>query len=228
MTNAEFQNVFEEALKKRYESIPNPEELSFDYEFSPQFERKMKRMIRRFDYIQGKEQRAERKETTNFRFRRVAVFALVLVLLMALAACAVHYIIIWNEENNEKQGTLDVTFELENPNTKDLFTFKEPVVPGSYTREVTFRDGDIQDIEYTDEKNGKTIIYQQARITEAMGLSIGNEDESFAQVEVNGFKGYAETEGETPFIVWSDGISLYTISSNTSFDELFAIAESIY
>ena len=226
MNSAEFQCVLAEALERRYASIPDPEELSFDYEFSPQFERKMKRMIRRFDHIQGKEQRAERKEN-NFRFRRVAVFALVLVLLMALAACAVHYIIIWNEENNEKQGTLDVTFELENPNTEDLFTFKEPVVPDSYTREVTFRDGDIQDIEYTDEKSGKTILYHQTGISESMGLSIGNEDESFTQIEINGFKGYAETEGETPFIVWSDGISLYTISSNISFDELFVIAESI-
>lgn len=226
MNGAEFQKVLAEALERRYASIPDPEELSFDYEFSPRFERKMKRMIRRFDYIQGKEQRAERKET-NFRFRKVAVFALVLVLLMALAACAVHFIIIWNEENNEKQGTLDVTFELENPNTEDLFTFKEPVVPDSYSREVTFRDGDIQDIEYTDEKNGKTILYHQTGISESIGLSIGNEDESFTQIEINGFKGYAETEGETPFIIWSDGISLYTISSNISFDELFVIAESI-
>lgn len=226
MNSAEFQKVLAEALERRYASIPDPEELSFDYEFSPRFERKMKRMIRRFDYIQGKEQRAERKET-NFRFRKVAVFALVLVLLMALAACAVHYIIIWNEENNEKQGTLDVTFELENPNTEDLFTFKEPVVPDSYTREVTFRDGDIQDIDYIDEKNEKTIIYQQARITEAMGLSIDNDDENFAQIEVNGSKGYAATEDAVSFIVWSDGISLYTISGNISLDALFTLAESI-
>lgn len=226
MNGAEFQCVLAEALERRYASIPDPEELSFDYEFSPQFERKMKRMIRRFDHIQGKEQRAERKET-NFRFRKVAVFALVLVLLMALAACAVHYIIIWNEENNEKQGTLDVTFELENPNTEDLFTFKEPVVPDSYTREVTFSNRDIQDIDYIDEKNGKTILYQQARITEAMGLSIDNDDENFAQIEVNGSKGYAATEDAVSFIVWSDGISLYTISGNISLDELFAFAESI-
>ena len=226
MNSAEFQNVLAEALERRYASIPDPEELSFDYEFSPRFERKMKRMIRRFEHIQGKEQRAERKET-NFRFRKVAVFALVLVLLMALAACAVHYIIIWNEENNEKQGTLDVTFELENPNTEDFFTFKEPVVPDSYTREVTFRNRDIQDIDYIDEKNKKTIIYQQARIIETMSLSIDNDDENFAQIEVNGFKGYAATEDAVSFIVWSDGISLYTISGNISLDELYAFAESI-
>ena len=78
-----------------------------------------------------------------------------------------------------------------------------------------------------DEKNGKTILYHQTGISESIGLSIGNEDESFTQIEINGFKGYAETEGETPFIIWSDGISLYTISSNISFDELFVIAESI-
>ena len=67
-------------------------------------------------------------------------------------------------------------------------------MPDSYTREVTFSNRDIQDIDYIDEKNGKTILYQQARITEAMGLSIDNDDENFAQIEVNGSKGYAATE----------------------------------
>ena len=62
-------------------------------------------------------------------------------------------------------------------------------MPDSYTREVTFSNRDIQDIDYIDEKNGKTILYQQARITEAMGLSIDNDDENFAQIEVNGSKG---------------------------------------
>ena len=52
MNSAEFQNVLAEALERRYASIPDPEELSFDYEFSPRFERKMKRMIRRFEHIQ--------------------------------------------------------------------------------------------------------------------------------------------------------------------------------
>ena len=88
-------------------------------------------------------------------------------------------------------------------------------------------DIDIQDIDYIDEKNGKTILYQQARITEAMGLSIDNDDENFAQIEVNGSKGYAATEDAVSFIVWSDGISLYTISGNISLDALFAFAESI-
>ena len=36
-----------------------------------------------------------------------------------------------------------------------------------------------------DEKNGKTILYNQAMISEAMGLSITNEHESFTQIEIN-------------------------------------------
>ena len=250
MTEVEFQRVLKEALEERYADIPDPDELEYDYTFSPRFERRMKRMIRNFDRIRSKAQREAARAAAaqqnrrkigrldsersmqyvtfgRYTMRRAVAIALVATLILALAACAIRFAIIWHETNNEKQGTLDVTFELENPNTEDLFTFKEPVVPDSYTREVTFRDGDIQDIEYTDEKNGKTILYHQTGISESIGLSIGNEDESFAQIEINGFKGYAETEGETPFIVWSDGISLYTISSNISFDELFAIAESI-
>ena len=250
MTEAEFQRALKEALEERYADIPDPDDLEYDYNFSPRFERRMKRMIRNFDRIRSKARkeaaRAEAGQQHSHRrgyadpggnvqyvtfgrhtMRRAVAIALAAALILALAACAIRFAIIWHETNNEKQGTLDVTFELENPNTEDLFTFKEPVVPDSYTREVTFRDGDIQDIEYTDEKNGKTILYHQTGISESMGLSIGNEDESFTQIEINGFKGYAETEGETPFIVWSDGISLYTISSNISFDELFVIAESI-
>ena len=76
--------------------------------------------------------------------------------------------------------------------------------------------------------SGKKILYNQEQISDTMGLSIDNDDESFTQIDINGFKGYAATEEEAPFIVWSDGISLYTISSNISFDELFAIAESIH
>ncbi len=61
MTNMEFQNILAEALKKNYDSIPNPEDLSYDYEFSPRFERRMKRMIKNFDRIQSAAQ-------NNFKF----------------------------------------------------------------------------------------------------------------------------------------------------------------
>ena len=57
MTEAEFQRVLKEALEERYADIPDPDELEYDYTFSPRFERRMKRMIRNFDRIRSKAQR---------------------------------------------------------------------------------------------------------------------------------------------------------------------------
>ena len=138
MTEAEFQRVLKEALEERYADIPDPDELEYDYTFSPRFERRMKRMIRNFDRIRSKAQReAARAEAAQqnrrkigrldsersmqyvtlgrYTMRRAVAIALVAALILALAACAIRFAIIWHETNNEKQGTLDVTFALEDP-----------------------------------------------------------------------------------------------------------------
>ena len=57
MTEVEFQRVLKEALEERYADIPDPDELEYEYTFSPRFERRMKRMIRNFDRIRSKAQR---------------------------------------------------------------------------------------------------------------------------------------------------------------------------
>ena len=51
----------------------------------------------------------------RYTMRRAVAIALVAALILALAACAIRFAIIWHETNNEKQGTLDVTFELGDP-----------------------------------------------------------------------------------------------------------------
>ena len=51
----------------------------------------------------------------RYTMRRAVAIALVAALILALAACAIRFAIIWHETNNEKQGTLDVSFELEDP-----------------------------------------------------------------------------------------------------------------
>lgn len=136
MTEVEFQRVLKEALEERYADIPDPDELEYEYTFSPRFERRMKRMIRNFDRIRSKAQReAARTEVAQqnrrkicrldsersmqyvtfgrYTMRRAVAIALVAALILALAACAIRFAIIWHETNNEKQGTLDVTFALE-------------------------------------------------------------------------------------------------------------------
>lgn len=232
MTNIEFQKAFAEALKKRYDTIDNPEGLSYENEFSPRFEYRMKRMIKNFEYIRRKTQtEAEKSELIvmgRYAVRRAVAIVLAAVLIMALAACAVHYVLTWNEKNNDEQGTLDVNFEMQNPDyAKDNFAFKEPTVPDSYVRRVVYQENKIQDIEYKEAQSEKMFYYNQSVVTETMNLSLDNEAESFAEIEINGHRGYSVDEPEYSAITWSDGVSLYTISGNISLQELIPIAESI-
>ena len=78
-----------------------------------------------------------------------------------------------------------------------------------------------------DIENGKIIYYGQSPVSENMSLSIDNEEESFTEINIHEHKGYAAEEAEYSHIIWADGISLYTLSSNTSLDELIDFAESI-
>ena len=132
--------------------------------------------------------------------RRAVAIALVAALILALAACAIRFAIIWHETNNEKQGTLDVTFELEDPaGAAEAFAFKEPIVPEGYVRTVTFQKNDIQEIEYADIENGKIIYYGQSPVSENMSLSIDNEEESFREsTAFTEHKGYAAEEASIP------------------------------
>lgn len=250
MTEAEFQRVLKEALEERYADIPDPDELEYDYTFSPRFERRMKRMIRNFDRIRSKAQReaarTEAAQQNNRRrghadsgsvqyvtfgrhtMRRAVAIALVATLILALAACAIRFAIIWHETNNEKQGTLDVTFELEDPaDAAEAFVFKEPTVPEGYVRTRDYQEGNICEIEYLDAANDAIILYHQSKVSENMNISIDNEKDSFSEIKVNGYTGYSVEETDYSYIIWSDGISVYSISSNRSLAELFGIAESI-
>lgn len=251
MTEAEFQRALKEALEERYADIPDPDDLEYDYNFSPRFERRMKRMIRNFDRIRSKARkeaaRAEAGQQHSHRrgyadpggnvqyvtfgrhtMRRAVAIALAAALILALAACAIRFAIIWHETNNEKQGTLDVTFELEDPTgAAEAFAFKEPTVPEGYVRTRDYQEGNICEIEYLDAANDAIILYHQSKVSENMNISIDNEKDSFSEIKVNGYTGYSVEETDYSYIIWSDGISVYSISSNRSLAELFGIAESI-
>ena len=109
-------------------------------------------MIRNFDRIRSKAQReAARTEVAQqnrrkigrldsersmqyvtfgrYTMRRAVAIALVATLILALAACAIRFAIIWHETNNEKQGTLDVTLEPEDPEgAYKEFIYMKPMI----------------------------------------------------------------------------------------------------
>ena len=252
MTEAEFQRALKEALEERYADIPDPDDLEYDYNFSPRFERRMKRMIRNFDRIRSKARkeaaRAEAGQQHSHRrgyadpggnvqyvtfgrhtMRRAVAIALAAALILALAACAIRFAIIWHETNNEKQGTLDVTFELEDPaGAYKEFQYMKPMIPSGFEIVNEYQENQVYNIEYRSIADEKQIIYSQSGGVENAGISIDNDDDSFKKIKINNYDGYCIAEEDYSFIGWSDGISFFAITSNTAFETILELAESLY
>ena len=219
MTELQFREIVREAMKEEYKWVPQPEELDYDYTFSKEFEKKMQQMIREntMHYIRiGKH-----------TFRKMAVVIVAAVLMLALVACGIYLSINWNETQNDEQGTLDITFDIDDPNgVRGEFEHKRPEIPEGFKIAKENEYPFILEIEYENDK-GNIIDYLQNGNIDSMGLSIDNDDKGFSEISVNGYKGYARTTGTSPYMMWSDGSYLYYLSGDVSYELLEEMAASI-
>lgn len=219
MTELQFREIVREAMKEEYKWVPQPEELDYEYTFSKEFEKKMQEMIREntIHYIHiGKN-----------AFRKMTVVIVAAVLMMALVACGIYLGINWNEVQNDEQGTLDITFDINDPNgVRGEFEYKRPEIPVGFKVAKENEYPLSLEIEYEND-NGNVIYYDQTGSVETMGLSIDNDDEGFIEISVNGYKGYARTTGMSPYMIWSDGVCLYYLSGDVSYELLEEMAASI-
>ena len=219
MTELQFREIVREAMKEEYKWVPQPEELDYDYTFSKEFEKKMQQMIREntMHYIRiGKH-----------AFRKMTVVIVASVLMLALVACGIYLGINWNEVQNDEQGTLDITFDIDNPNgVRGEFEYKRPETPEGFKIAKENEYPFILEIEYENDK-GNIIDYLQNGNIDSMGLSIDNDDKGFSEISVNGYKGYARTTGTSPYMMWSDGSYLYYLSGDVSYELLEEMAASI-
>lgn len=219
MTELQFREIVREAMKEEYKWVPQPEELDYDYTFSKEFEKKMQQMIRNntMHYIRiGKH-----------AFRKMTVVIVASVLMLALVACGIYLSINWNETQNDEQGTLDITFDIDDPNgVRGEFEHKRPEIPEGFKIAKENEYPFILEIEYENDK-GNIIDYLQNGNIDSMGLSIDNDDKGFSEISVNGYKGYARTTGTSPYMMWSDGSYLYYLSGDVSYELLEEMAASI-
>ena len=146
---------------------------------------------------------------------------------MALAACTIYFLRVnWNEAPNDAQGTLDVTFDIDDPQgMRSEFELKRPQTPDGFSVVEEVEYSTSLEIEYRDDN--RVIYYDQTGNVETAGLSLDNEDGNFEQITIHGHKGYAIVKGDNPYISWSDGISLYYLSGNVPYELLKEMAESI-
>lgn len=219
MTELQFREIVREAMKEEYKWVPQPEELDYEYTFSKEFEKKMQEMIREntMHYIRiGKHV-----------FRKMAVVIVASVLMLAMVACGIYLGINWNEVQNDEQGTLDITFDIDDPNgVRGEFEYKRPDIPEGFKVAKENEYPLSLEIEYEND-NGNVIDYLQNGNIGSMGLSIDNDDEGFTEISVNGYKGYARTTGMSPYMMWSDGVCLYYLSGDVSYELLEKMAASI-
>lgn len=240
MTNAEFQEILETVMNDKCAELEIKSE-AYEYKFSAEFERKMRKMIKNFEKLREKAEKEMPSENEKEQnpiqampgisvrsFRRAAAVILAAALLAALVACGVRWVIIWNETQNDEQGTLDVTFEIEKPQGQEReFEYKRPQTPKGFEIIREFEEGNICEIVYQEIDNNVQILYSQSGNAEHAAISIDNDDDSFEAIQINGYSGYCVSEKEYCLIVWTDGISVFSVSSNADFETTYKVAESV-
>lgn len=232
MTEDEFRRVLCDAMNEEYKWVPNPEDLEYEYTFSKAFEYKIHRLIAANSSDEKWQDIYNTHEIKNIwvshrTLRKMSVVIIVSVMILAFAACtAIYAVINWNESQNNEQGTLDVTFDIEKKNTTaHNFKAKQPETPQGF--ELIKEEKDLLDVFMLYESGDHTIYYSQSYADENTGLSIDSDDESFTDITINGYKGYAVTESESPYIIWYDGYYLYYISGNVPYNVLDKMARSV-
>lgn len=212
-----------EALDIRYSWADGRDQSDYDYEFSGRFVKRMEKICRlaEHSYI----------SLGRFRLRRAATAALIAAILMVLAGCTyavTQAVIHWDEKQNDRNGTLDVYFDIDDPDgTLVDKGLRKPDTPEGY--EIVSEekdDGSYYMVEYRCKDSD--ILYMQESGIENLGLTLNNEDNDCTEININGYKGYyRKFETGALSLTWTDGIYLYELNGMAEISILKEMAESL-
>ena len=164
----------------------------------------------------------------RIRLTRLAACVLIAATILVLAGCGLlisKLVVQWNEMNNPVNGTLDVTFDIDDPNNElEDKGFRKPKTPDGYVIVDELQDIMGLSVEYQNDNDNTVISYSQDAGVDTMGLSINNSDKEFQETTVNGWKGYMSSKKGDVFLIWSDGLYLYTLTGDCSIDILLQMA----
>lgn len=212
-----FDAALSQAFEKEFSWLDDFENPYADYEFSSQFESKMRSIILKseFSYV----------SVGQRRIRKTMLVALVALLAIVITGCAfgVYYLVTWNEEQNDKQGTLDVTFDVDT-NLVDVADVIRPKTPTGYTITKKIDDGSSYIMIYSDSHDNQ-IIYSRSGDIENMSISIDNEDADFKETTIHGFKGYQSFKDGIYALYWTDGNYFYELQGTCELDVLYKMIE---
>ncbi len=214
--------IIEDALLLDFAETDAFDPKEYDYSFSDGFAARMNKIFAMADrtYV----------SVGRRRIRKAAALALAAALIMATAACGAAVtkpLVKWLTSENEKQGTLDVEFEVEDPDgLTEEFRHIKPETPEGYKIVQEDKSDLGYYIEYEGE-DGTVIYYSQSGAVDSMGLSIDNETGELNETLVNGNQGYEWSNGEFHALTWSNGIYLFDLAGTCNVEKLYQIAEKI-
>lgn len=214
--------IIEDALLLDFAETDAFDPETYDYAFSREFTERMRRIFVMADrqYV----------SVGRRRIRRAVALALAAALIMVTAACGVAVtkpLVKWLTSENEEQGTMDVTFEVEDPDglTKE-FRHIKPETPEGYRIVQEDKDNMSYYIEYEGE-DGTVIYYTQSGAIESMDLSIDSENSNLQEVRINGYHGYSSFKYSTYSLIWSDGVYLFDLAGTCNTNILDKMAMTV-
>lgn len=222
-TDDRIKRAAQEALDTKYSWADDWDDTASDHEFSEAFLKKMEKTCRAAEHSYV--------SLGRFRMRRAAAAALLAAILMVLAGCTyavTQAVIHWDKAQNDSNGTLDVYFDIDDPDsTLTDKGLRKPETPEGYEIVSEDRDeGSYYMIEYRCKDSD--ILYMQESGIENLGMTLNNEDNDCTEININGYKGYyRKFETGALSLTWTDGIYLYELSGMTKISILKEMAESL-
>lgn len=215
--NKNFDAALSQALEKEFSWLDDFENPYANYEFSSQFESKMRSIILKSEYSYV--------SVGQRRIRKTMLVALVALLAIVITGCAfgVYYLVTWNEEQNDQQGTLDVTFDVDD-SLVDAADVILPKTPTGYTITEKIDDGSSYIMIYSDSHDNQ-IIYSRSGDIENMSISIDNEAADFKETTIHSFKGYQSFKDGIYALYWADGNYFYELQGTCELDVLYEMIE---
>lgn len=228
-----FRAAVEKASRDEYREIQRKIEESKDtLNFTSQFERRMRSLIR--DVRNGRSIQAAGSASlrSGRKARRTLLIAAVLVVISAGTVLAVdpirvkiseafvtifgdHADISTNKTGHEEQGK------------PHFLKYYPTVIPKGY--DVIFDELSVEtgsyDLVYENE-DGDTIAFSQVA-SDKISMDLTSDGRTFEKIKIRGNRGYYLTDSEINSVVWSENGYVFTISSELNRRELIKMAEGL-
>jgi len=232
--NALFDALFSYALKenaiRETQAIPSNEVLKKEYQFSDEFENKMKNII--------KKQRNKRVMKKVYYYGKKIAACIMIIITIGFGAlmtvdavqqAVINTIIEWYDDHNA------YTFKnTSGRESDDILADSHAQIPDYIPEGFELTDSNVNtqnSIYFYSNVVGKTIVFRSSIITDEHTTFIDNEHTDYEEIEINGKNTYLfigeDNNDNSVSLIWIDGNIIYSVDSWIGVSEAIKIAKSV-